>query len=174
MAQSTNQSSNSLRSIPEAGYITLGTLRYGVRLSSGVRLSEGLSCRNSDSLDTCSVSTTRCQRPKAESPGCGNCCVALTNGRCCDGSPCFESSAPPSNSVQERRRRHQWAKSTHNSPVVTRLPFRKCNYLCVPHFCISSYTLGEGDPRKNCTYNGTVPIYDSQTHSVGLGLSRCL
>lgn len=141
-------------------------------------MSEGLSCRNSDSLDTCSVllpsTTTRCQRPKAESPGCGNCCVALTNGRCCDGSPCFESSAPPSNTVQERRRRHQWAKSTHNSPVVTRLPFRKCNYLCVPHFCILSYThWGKG---RNCTYNGTVPIIYIRrlTHSVGLGLSRCL
>lgn len=131
------------RSIPEAGYITLGTLRYGVRLSSASsRLSDGLSCRNSDSIDTCSVLLPSQQqqqhvtlpregrqRLKAESPTCGNCCcgvVALaTNGRCCDGSLCFSSGssvAPqPRNSVQEQQQRRR----TRHDSAVTRLPFRK-------------------------------------------------
>lgn len=119
----------------------------------------------------------RQRRPKAESPTCGNCCVALANGRCCDVSPCFGRAAPPPplrNSVHERQRRHdnqykqhpqqqqQLTKSTQNS-AVTRLPFRKnclqsvCrssnNYLCVSHFL---HTLnGELGPQ---TPHGNVPI----------------
>lgn len=131
------------RSIPEAGYVTLGTLRYGVRLSSAGRYSACGSTGTSDSIDTCSVLVAPSSlsvasvaaatgRPgpsplKAESPTCGNCCVGLTNGQCCDaGSPCFGNNGVQSHARNSLQQRPQFAKTANpQEAAMTPLKFGK-------------------------------------------------